>query len=282
MRRLATLLVLFGLAASGCGRPDTSSTSAPAPAPPTPPAQPAAEPAAAAPGGPPQSVADWARGATVFSHLGTFHREITTDSAEAQQFFDQGLALTYGLQSRRGRALVRQGGPLDPSCAMCWWGAAYAMGPNYNMPMLPERAAAVAWDALQRAQQAAAKASPVEQALVAPSPTATRGPTTSSPQLMQAFSQAYANAMKDVADEFPDDPDVQVLFAEVDDGPKPVEAVDAGGRPGARAPRPSSPRSRACSRRSPTTRAPTTTTSTPSRPHTSPSAVRRPPIDAVR
>ena len=36
---------------------------------------------------------------------------------------------------------------------MCFWGVALVLGPNYNMPMLADRAAA-AWEALQQAQSA--------------------------------------------------------------------------------------------------------------------------------
>ena len=57
----------------------------------------------------------------------------------------------------------REAARLDPDCAMCWWGVAVALGPNINLPMPPD-AVAPAWEALQRAQALAPKASPVERA----------------------------------------------------------------------------------------------------------------------
>jgi tetratricopeptide (TPR) repeat protein len=154
-----------------------------------------------------------AEGAVMLPDLGEHERIVTTQSEHAQAFFNQGLALTYGFNHDEAARSYAKAGALDPSCAMCWWGAAYTMGPNYNMPMLPDRAAA-AWDALQRAQQAASGASTVEQALVAALAKRYKGPEYVDPEAMQASKQAYADAMRDVAKQFPDDMDVQVLFAE--------------------------------------------------------------------
>ena len=61
-----------------------------APNPPT--AQTATAPMAAMPGMPavPANLEDWARGAQLFEGLGVFHRQISSTSPQAQQFFDQG------------------------------------------------------------------------------------------------------------------------------------------------------------------------------------------------
>lgn len=154
-----------------------------------------------------------AEGAVMLPDLGEHQRVVTTQSTEAQAFFNQGLALTYGFNHDEAARSYAKAGSLDPSCAMCWWGAALTMGPNYNMPMLADRAPA-AWDALQRAKQAAADASPVEQALVAALGKRYKGPEYVDPIAMQPFNQAYADAMRDVAQQYPEDMDVQVLFAE--------------------------------------------------------------------
>jgi tetratricopeptide (TPR) repeat protein len=162
---------------------------------------------------PPWSLDTLAEGAVALPDLGEHQRVVTTESAQAQAFFNQGLALTYGFNHDEAARSYAKAGALDPSCAMCWWGAAYTMGPNYNMPMLADRAPA-AWDALQRAKEAAVGASPVEQALVAALAKRYKGPEYVDPVAMQAYNQAYADAMREVAKQFPDDMDVQVLFAE--------------------------------------------------------------------
>ena len=56
---------------------------------------------------------------------------------------------------------------LDPTCAACYWGVALTVGPNYNVPAMEEARARVASEALHKAQENAARATPVEQGLIA-------------------------------------------------------------------------------------------------------------------
>lgn len=155
----------------------------------------------------------WADGAALLDNLGDHHRTVTTASPEAQKYFDQGLRLIYGFNHDEATRSFAMAAKLDTSCAMCWWGIAVTLGPNYNVPMLPDRAAA-AWEALERAKVTAAKATPVEQALIGALAARYKGPEPLDPPAMQPFNEAYAAAMRKVAKQFPDDDDVQVLFAE--------------------------------------------------------------------
>lgn len=155
-----------------------------------------------------------ARGAILLPDLGAHRREVTTDSSEAQAFFDQGLALTYGFNHDEAARSYARAAELDPQCAMCFWGVAYTLGPNYNVPMLPERAR-TAWEAISRAQQLAVKkATPVEAALIRALAKRYRGPAWIDPERMQTYNEAYAAAMRAVARDFQDDLDAQVLYAE--------------------------------------------------------------------
>ncbi len=201
MRGAAFILVASLLACSPNGTSTTARTRHPA--------EPSAEHHATTS----WSLDELATGAVRLPDLGQHRRKVTTRSPEAQAFFDQGLALTYGFNHDEAARSFAKAGSLDPDCAMCWWGAAYTLGPNYNIPMLPERAEA-AWDALQRAQKAAAKATPVERALVGAVAERYAGPHYLEPDEMQPYNEAFAAAMRDVAKRFPDDDDVQVLFAE--------------------------------------------------------------------
>lgn len=78
--------------------------------------------------------------------------------------------------------------------------------------MLPERTQA-AWDAIRAAQARAAASAPVEQALIAALAQRYKGPEWLDPPSMQPFHVAYASAMGEVAQSFPEDDDVQVLWA---------------------------------------------------------------------
>ena len=159
------------------------------------------------------SLSSLAQGAVLFDNLGTFQRKVTTRSPEAQAFFDQGMRLTYAFNHDEAARSFARAAQLDPSCASCFWGVALVLGPNYNVPMLPDRAA-LAWTALKKAQALAPSASPAEQALIGALSKRYGGPEPRTPEEMKPFSQSYANAMRDVAKRFPDDLDVQVLFAE--------------------------------------------------------------------
>jgi tetratricopeptide (TPR) repeat protein len=171
-----------------------------------------------------------AQGAVLLGDLGTVHRGVTTSSPEAQAFFDQGLALTYGFNHDEAARSFARAAELDPSCALCFWGVTYTLGPNYNIPMLPERAQA-AWQALVAAQRAAAKVTPVEQALIEALSKRHDGPSYVAPPAMQPFNVAYAEAMDAVAERFPDDLDVQVLSAEARMNVNPWKLWSAAGEP---------------------------------------------------
>lgn len=146
----------------------------------------------------------------LYDNLGDHHYEITTDVPEAQRYFDQGLRLYYAFNHAEAIRAFNEAARLDPQCAMCYWGTALAYGPNINMPMDAE-AGIAAYDALQRARDAAPHASEREQALIealavryAADPPDDRAP----------LDSAYARAMKAVTEQYPDDLEARALYAE--------------------------------------------------------------------
>jgi hypothetical protein len=126
----------------------------------------------------------------------------------AAQFFNQGLRLYWAFNHPGAIESFREAERLDPRCAMCAWGTALALGPNVNAPMA-ESAVAPALDAVRRAQSAAAWGTPQEQALITAltSRYAEHGNRA-------ALDSAYADAMKNVAERYPDDAEVLSLYAE--------------------------------------------------------------------
>ncbi len=180
----------------------------------------------------PASVGALAKGAILFDDLGTHRRVISTASPEAQKYFDQGLRLAYGFNHDEATRSFARGAEIDPGCAMCLWGAAYTMGPNYNVPMLPDRAKA-AWEALERAKSLTAKVTPVEAALIGALAKRYKGPEPVDPAAMEPFSAAYATAMKEVATTYPADDDVQVLTAEARMDVLPWKLWSLDGKPAA-------------------------------------------------
>ena len=72
-------------------------------------------------------------------NLGNHQFPVTTDSARAQLFINQGVMLTYGFNHAEASRSFREAARLDPNCAMAYWGMALVLGPNINMAMAKEK-----------------------------------------------------------------------------------------------------------------------------------------------
>lgn len=151
-----------------------------------------------------------AAAATIFlrDDLGSYSRAITTQSALAQQYFDQGLRYQYGFNHEEAIESYRSALDADPDCAMCWWGIALAAGPNINAGAT-EEGEALAWQAIQEALHRAGNASAIERELI--SALAKRYGT---PPMAnrEERDRAYADAMERLAGAYPSDPDVLTLY----------------------------------------------------------------------
>src|SRR6516164_5676133 len=58
--------------------------------------------------------------APVWDGLGSLSYKVTTSSAAAQVYFDQGLRLTYAFNHEEAQRAFRKAQKLDPDCAMCF------------------------------------------------------------------------------------------------------------------------------------------------------------------
>lgn len=147
---------------------------------------------------------------TLMAGLGDLHHPVTTSNAEAQKFFDQGLRLTFAFNHAEATNSFRRASELDPKMAMAYWGIAESVGPNYNDPADPDRFKQ-AHDAIQKASDLAANATPSERAYIAAM--AKRFPADPNADHEQATEQ-YRDAMRDLVKQYPDDLDAATLFAE--------------------------------------------------------------------
>src|SRR5690606_33921100 len=76
--------------------------------------------------------------ARLYEGMGAHTRAITTDSAEAQAYFNQGLQLTYGFNHDEAIRSFLAAAKRDPLAPMPWWGVAYCHGININDPAMTE------------------------------------------------------------------------------------------------------------------------------------------------
>lgn len=146
----------------------------------------------------------------LYQGLGETSFAVTTAEPLAQRYFDQGLRLVWAFNHAEAIRSFRTAQEIDPGCAMCFWGEAFALGPNINDAMA-EEAVAPAVAAARRAQALAARATPKERALIE----ALRHRYSADAKAERAaLDRAFADAMRKVATAYPDDADVQVVFAD--------------------------------------------------------------------
>ncbi|ESU24728.1 hypothetical protein FEDK69T_02800 [Flavobacterium enshiense DK69] len=148
--------------------------------------------------------------APLFKGMDVIDYPITTKNPEAQKYFNQGLALAYGFNHAEAARSFYYATKLDPECAMAFWGFAYVLGPNYNAGMEPDNYER-AYKAIQQAIKLLDKASEKEKALIqALSKRYVEKPV----EDRHSLDIAYSNAMKEVNSKFPDDININALYAE--------------------------------------------------------------------
>src|SRR5713226_5816317 len=159
--------------------------------------------------------------------LGEVHHPVATKNSQAQQFFDQGLKLVYAFNHDEARKSFQRAADLDPKLAMAWWGVALTLGPNYNLPVDPEREKA-GYDAVQRALALQEEASEPERAYI--NALAVRYSSDSKADLHQ-LDMDYKNAMLKLVQQYPDDLDATTLYAESAMNLRPWQLWTADGKP---------------------------------------------------
>jgi len=148
------------------------------------------------------------RTATILSGYGSGGFPIRTAIPKAQAYFDNGMQLAHAFAHKAAIQAFHEAARLDPNCAMCLWGEAWASGPTINYPIPPADQAKLAAMAA-RAQALAVNASPKERELIAALALryqngGGRGPG----------DRAFAEAMATLAVRYPIDDEIAVMAAD--------------------------------------------------------------------
>ncbi len=141
---------------------------------------------------------------------GNYHFEITTNSDSAQYYFDQGLSMYYAFHNIEAIASFAKAARFDPQCAMAWYGKALALGPTINFSN-SYKAPAEALEAAVKSRDLMNNCTEVEKDLIMAMEYRYRPDSTLS---LQQLRSNYADAMKMVYDEHPDNVDVMALYAD--------------------------------------------------------------------
>ena len=142
--------------------------------------------------------------------LGQHHHTISTKDSEAQRFFDQGLTLVFGFNHEEAARSFWRASELDPQSGMAFWGVALALGPCINLDVDPMHEKA-AYEAVQKALSLMPGATEQERAYIQ----ALSKRYSSDPKVdLRKLDAQYANAMRELHKQYPDDLDAATLYAE--------------------------------------------------------------------
>jgi len=165
--------------------------------------------------------------AELIAGLGPVDHPVATKNAEAQEFFNQGLACLYGFNHEEAVRSFKRAAALDPQLAMAYWGIALALGSNYNLqaqgPALLE-----AFSNLRKAQSLAAGASENDRAYIDALAKRYSADLTVD---AQKLAVDYKNAMGALVKTYPDDLDAATLYAESLMNLRPWKLWSADGKP---------------------------------------------------
>ncbi len=144
---------------------------------------------------------------------GTYSYPISTDSEEAQAFFDQGLRMAWSFYFPESIASYQEASRLDPDHPMPYWGMAHAIGPNPNSRYqgLPDDPQGTGLAAIRRALELANNGTEKERDLIN--------------AMFVLYNKdaipddrerdfAYLDAMRELHAKYPDDADIASVFGE--------------------------------------------------------------------
>ena len=146
-------------------------------------------------------------GMVMVDGFGTGGFQIATNNPEAQAWFNHGVRLRWAFEHGESVRAFRKARLLDPACALCAWGEAWAMGPNLNGGGEGEETRLAALKAARDARRLARRATPMQRQMI--------------DALVQRYSgressraQRFATAMDRIARRNPADVSVAAITAD--------------------------------------------------------------------
>ncbi|GGD42386.1 tetratricopeptide repeat protein [Muriicola marianensis] len=166
--------------------------------------------------------------APLFENLGSYTFPVTTNNERSQKFINQGMRLTFAFNHAEAHRSFMEAARLDPDNAMAYWGQAYALGPNINDPLPDQERKEAAWKSLQKANQKMKGVSTMEQALIGALNARYSDDWDTDQSLL---NQNYLMAMEKVRSSFPENADIQTLYAAAAMNTMPWNYWDTEGNP---------------------------------------------------
>lgn len=134
---------------------------------------------------------------------------ITTSSQQAQAFFNNGMQLAHAFAHKAATEAMEEAVRLDPQCAMCLWGQAWASGPTINFGKSEDEVADLAKLADKAAELAKTSGTERERALIHALQLRYKDGGGGKPGDLN-----FAKAMTVLVDRYPDDKEIAVITAD--------------------------------------------------------------------
>ena len=146
----------------------------------------------------------------LFKNLGNLNFTISTKNERVQAFFNQGIKLSYAFNHAEGHRSFLEAARLAPEVAMNYWGQAFALGPNINDPLPDDERKQKINEAMVKAKQFSSSATPKEQALIKALSARYSEDLTKD---VAELNMDYMKAMTKVVQQYPEDANIQILYA---------------------------------------------------------------------
>lgn len=143
--------------------------------------------------------------------LGAFSWTITTNQPKAQEYFTQGMQLRWAFNIDDSIRSMTEARRIDPECAMCYWGEAFALGSFLNGGMSDEKAPYAHAAIVKAAELSADHATELEGDLIAAAQV--RYPQHYDPKNRRPVDEAFAAEMAKVYEKYPHNHEVATLYA---------------------------------------------------------------------
>jgi len=147
-----------------------------------------------------------ARDLVMVKGVGTGGFPIATNKPEAQAWFDYGMQLAHAFYHADARLAFQRAQEIDPDCAMCVWGEAWAAGPTINY-LVDADATKADLVLANKAERLGGAESPKNRALIAA--LKLRYATHDA-----AADVAFARAIDALSRQYPDDDEIAVLTSD--------------------------------------------------------------------
>lgn len=142
-------------------------------------------------------------------YIAVYH-PVNTQKKDAQLYFDQGLTFLYAFNHEAAYWSFLKASEIDPQMVMAYWGQALVLGSNINMEITSKREP-MAFELVQKAGRLSENGPENEKAYIS----ALKERYSNDPKAdKKELALHYSEAMKKVVNQYPDDPDAAVLYAE--------------------------------------------------------------------